>query len=104
MCAALILGILCARFRDIPQIVTTLVQMAFLLTPVIWREDMLSGRALLVPMLNPFRHYLDIARAPLLGETPSALSWGVVAVCTLIGVAVAAGLFARCRHRIAYWV
>ena len=36
----ILLGLLCARFRDIPQIVSSLLQIVFFLTPVIWKADM----------------------------------------------------------------
>jgi len=33
---ALLLGVLCTRYRDIPQIVSNLLQVCFYLTPIIW--------------------------------------------------------------------
>ena len=38
----LLLAILCARFRDIPQIVGNFVQVLFFLTPVMWQVSMLG--------------------------------------------------------------
>ena len=38
-----LLGTLCARFRDIPPIVQTITQMMFLLTPILWRRTRFRG-------------------------------------------------------------
>lgn len=99
----LTLGMLCARFRDIPQIVQSVVQVAFFLTPVLWRPESL-GRYLWTTNWNPLNHLLQIVRAPLIGEPGSLLSWTVVGTQTLVGFAVAVALFARYRARVAYWV
>ncbi len=98
-----ILASLSARFRDIPLIVVNIVQVSFFLTPVMWQPQML-GRHMWVVNLNPFYHFLEIVRAPLLGLPTNAWSWPAVATITLLGVACMLGLFGRFRARIAYWV
>ncbi|HXM81116.1 MAG TPA: ABC transporter permease [Burkholderiales bacterium] len=100
---AMMLGMLCARFRDIPQIITSIVQVAFFLTPVMWRKEML-GHYQWAADVNPLYHLIEIVRAPLLGQSPANLSWMVVAMLTLGGFAVTMPLFARYRARIAYWI
>src|SRR5205085_618303 len=55
----LLLGLLCTRFRDIPPVVTSLVQVAFFVTPVIWKEDML-GRHSWAAEINPLTHFLAV--------------------------------------------
>lgn len=101
--AGLLLGILCARFRDITPIVTTLGSVAFFLTPVMWRKEML-GRHQWAADLNPLHHFIDVIRGPLLGQTPSAASWLIVTAVTVIGFAVTIRVFARFRPRVAYWL
>ncbi len=41
----LLLGTVCARFRDIAQIVASVMRIAFFVTPVIWMPEMLGSRA-----------------------------------------------------------
>ena len=36
--AGLFLGVICARFRDLPQIVSNIVQIAFFISPVMWKS------------------------------------------------------------------
>jgi ABC-type polysaccharide/polyol phosphate export permease len=99
----LLFGMLCARFRDIPQLIASLMQVAFFLTPVLWRGDML-GRNSWVVQLNPIYHFLEITRAPLLGGGVNATSWWAVLLITIVGFATTILVFARLRGRIAYWI
>lgn len=98
-----ILGLVCARFRDIPQIIGSLVQVAFFLTPVMWKAEML-GTGRWAADWNPFYHFLEIVRAPLVTTTTNWSSWIVVLGITIVGFAAALLMFARYRARIAYWV
>lgn len=97
------LGLLCARFRDIPQIVGSLVQVAFFLTPVMWQAGML-GRNQWAVAWNPLHHFLEVVRSPLVAATTNWFSWAAVLGITVFGYTVAFVLFARFRARIAYWV
>jgi len=100
---SLVLGLVCARFRDIPLIVTNLVLVAFFMTPIMWRPEML-GRYIWAVNLNPFYHFLEIIRQPLLGGPVNLVSWVAVAGITVAGFAAMLALFSRFRARIAYWV
>jgi ABC-type polysaccharide/polyol phosphate export permease len=97
------MGLLSARFRDIPLIVTSLVQIAFFLTPIFWKPAML-GQYQWTADLNPLFIFLEIVRAPLLGEPVRGYLWFAAIVLTLIGSGVTLLLFSRYRARIAYWV
>ena len=99
----LLLGTLCARFRDIPPIVASVVQIAFYITPVVWKPEQLGARGWWLP-LNPFDGLLDVVRAPLLSQAPSALAWGSSVGFSVALWAVAWLVFARVRARLAFWV
>jgi lipopolysaccharide transport system permease protein len=101
--ASLTIGIVSARFRDIPQIVASIVQILFFITPIFWKPEALKGHAY-VKDFNPFYHLLEIVRAPLLGNVPEASSYGAVLLLTLLNVAIAYAFFSRFRARIAYWI
>lgn len=100
---AVLLGALCARFRDIPPIVASVMQMAFFVSAVIWRPEQL-GEQQWILNFNPFFTLFEIVRGPLLGLVPgeavylSAFAWsGGIILASLL-------LFARTRGRIAFWV
>ena len=42
------LGPLSARFRDVPPIMVSIMQLAFFLTPMFWRSEQMRGRRALV--------------------------------------------------------
>lgn len=102
--ATVILGLLGARFRDIQQVMASLLQLLFFITPIVWFPAALSGRGEWIAAANPIHAFIDIVRAPLLGGVPAPASWPVAIGVTLAGIAVAAAAFARFRHRVAYWV
>lgn len=101
--AGALLGMLCARYRDVPPIVASVVQMAFFLSPILWKPAML-GRHMWAVDWNPLFHFLEIVRRPLLGESPAPASWAVVLLITAAGYLTMLALFTRFRARIAYWV
>ncbi len=101
----LVLAILCARFRDVSQMVHNAVQVLFFVTPVMWNPAaMPSRRAGLALAYNPFFHLISIARDPLLGRLPTLTNWSVGAALALVGWVVALALFGRYRNRITYWL
>jgi lipopolysaccharide transport system permease protein len=101
--ASLYLGMISARFRDIPQIVSSLTQIVFFITPIMWKPELLGPRAAL-SSFNPFHHLFQIVRLPLLGQIPTLGNYAAVALVTLLNLAIASALFIRFRSRISYWV
>jgi ABC-2 type transport system permease protein/lipopolysaccharide transport system permease protein len=99
----LVLGLVSARFRDIPQIVGNVVQILFFLTPVLWQPGML-GRHAWVVNLNPFYHFLEMIRTPLIGAPVNTISWAAVVGMSFVGFAIMLPFFARFRARVAYWL
>lgn len=100
---SILFGMLSARFRDVPPIVTSFVQVVFFVTPVFWSPDLLGvwkGPA----ELNPLFAAIDVVRAPLLGAPIAPHSWSILVLVTVVGCAVTFALFARFRSRIAFWV
>lgn len=99
----LLLGMICTRFRDVPPIVASVIQLLFFVTPVMWKPELLGDRRYLIA-LNPFYHLLEIVRAPLLGQVPGWESWVVGLLFALAGWAFTFVCFTRFRKRIAYWL
>jgi lipopolysaccharide transport system permease protein len=103
---SLLFGAFCARFRDVPQIIASIMQIAFFLTPVMWTADILSKNrpAAALVHYNPFYYILELVRAPLLG-TPITLRHVTVALGISAAICVLSALaFARTRGRLAYWM
>ena len=98
-----LLGMLSARFRDLPQIVASVLQVAFFVTPIIWMPESARHRPLIVD-LNPFYHLIEILRAPMLGQMPSGLNWAVALTITGLGGGITLLFYRRFHCRIAYWI
>ncbi|WP_321840504.1 ABC transporter permease [Paraburkholderia bannensis] len=100
---AMVVGLLSARFRDLPQIVQALMQVAFYITPIIYRPDSLNRFSFIVEF-NPLAYLIGVVREPLIGQVPSALTWGVTIGMAVLGWIVALALTGRYLKRIPYWV
>ncbi len=101
--ACMLLGALCARFRDVPPIVGSVMQIAFFITPIVWRPEQLGAKGWWLPY-NPFDALLEVVRSPMLGHTASLQVWTLAlaysaAFCTLTWM-----MFARVRMRLSFWV
>ena len=101
-CVSFILGILCLRFYDIPQIVNLLLYISFMLTPIFWMPEMAAGRGEFI-RYNPFYYLIDIMRSPLIGRDVAFSSWAAAVTMLLISALAAFVLFSRCRRRIAFY-
>lgn len=110
---ALLIGILTAisvicatisvRFRDFIQVVASVLQISFFLTPIIWH---VGDRPALrwVADINPLAAMVALIRDPLMGLPISLahLAWTIGGFIVLSGIAFM--IFARYRARIIYWV
>lgn len=109
--AALLVGIVSTRFRDLPPVTQSVVQLMFFMTPIVWiyedllnsSNDTISARARLAE-LNPFLHFLEIIRRPMLGESFELRHWVVVLVITAAGWALTLLVLRNYRARVSYWV
>jgi ABC-type polysaccharide/polyol phosphate export permease len=99
----ILLGALSTRFRDIPPLIGSVLQMVFFVTPIMWSPATLKGRAMVVEF-NPVYYLVEIVRDPLLGRAPSPEVWFIVIGITAVVSVVSFAFFARFRERIAYWL
>ncbi|GLB63776.1 ABC transporter permease [Dietzia sp. NCCP-2495] len=107
---SMLFGILATRFRDIAPLLDSMVQLLFYMTPIVWTTQTLyeqggeiADRARIAE-LNPLYHYLEIVRAPMLGESVAAYHWWIVLGCTAVGLLLAFVALRKFRSRVPYWV
>ena len=101
---ALVLGMACARFRDVQQLINSILQVSMFVTPIFWGPDQLRGRWVLFVDYNLLFHFVDLVRSPMLGKAPAAWSWLLVIATTIAGWALTIFLYSRFRRRIPYWL
>ncbi|WP_158850707.1 galactan export ABC transporter permease subunit Wzm/RfbD [Saccharothrix deserti] len=112
---ALLFGIISTRFRDIPPVIHSFINLVFFMTPIVWHVGVLNkvtggegegdgGWRVLIAELNPLYHFVEIVRAPLLGQTQDWHHWVVVGSFTVVGWALALVAMRNYRARVSYWV
>jgi lipopolysaccharide transport system permease protein len=102
-CLSLFLSIIATRFRDIPPVISSVIQIVFFVSPITWMPSLL-GRTSTVIKFNPVYYFIDIIRSPLLGQLPEPHSWSR---CILLTVAIflcVIPFFVINRRKIPYWL
>jgi ABC-type polysaccharide/polyol phosphate export permease len=84
----LLLAIASVRYRDVPQMLTSFLQLLYQ-----YLADW-----------NFIFHMLEIIRAPMLGKSVYPLSWVICGVGAIIGTTFTLYIFANMRHKISYWI
>ena len=99
------LGPLVARYRDVGQIVNSIVRVLFFFTPIFWvTTDITNAQLVWLAGWNPLAYLLELLRAPLLGQTPTtAVILGSIGF-TALNCAIALVHFSHTRDRLAYWL
>jgi ABC-type polysaccharide/polyol phosphate export permease len=101
---SMLTAIASARFRDIPQVVNSIMQFAIFITPVFWPAERLEGAKHVVLDLNPFYHMLEAVRAPMMGSPIAPHTYLFLALMALGGWGIAFSLFAITRRRIVHYL
>lgn len=99
-------GVLGARYRDVSEIFQAIMRIAFLATPIMWMpgegdQSAVMGKFLL---LNPFYHFIELVRAPLLGYPISLVTWIITLSISIAGLLIASALTSRYNRFVALWV
>ncbi|MFM0350750.1 ABC transporter permease [Paraburkholderia sp. RL17-347-BIC-D] len=100
---AMVVALVSARFRDLPQIISAMVQVAFYVTPIIYKPQSLT-RFKWVVDYNPLTYMMSLVRDPLTGVFPSDITWGVGMALAVFGWSFALFVTGRYAKRIPYWV
>ena len=98
-----ILGVMAVRYRDLGQVVASSILIIFLLTPIIWKPEFAGKRTLIVDV-NPFYHFINIVRAPIIDHEIPMMSFVVATGISLLSLVIGSILMATYRHRIIYWL
>lgn len=103
---SVIFAILGARLQDVGQLVGSALMFAFLLTPILWQASLTPYGTLRgsIARANPIFHFVEIVRAPILGEPLEIFSLYYVVVLALLGWALAADIYRRYARFVPLWV
>ncbi len=100
---AVVLGLIGARFRDVEQIVQSLMPIIFFLTPVIYKAGH-AGVNQAIIWLNPFTYFITLVRDPIFGVVPDPFVYQVTLAMAIAGWIFTLALFSRHAGRLAFWI
>jgi len=101
----LMMGMICARFRDIQMLVTNFSNVFFIVTPIVWMPSTQAGaRSAIYLAVNPFYYMIDLIREPILNTIPPVQDWMVCGGMAAVGWATCFICLAAFRNRIPFWV
>jgi len=99
---SMIVSMICVRYRDIPPIMASVLQLLFFISPIIWVPENIKGGELIVG-LNPMAYLLAVTRDPIMGASPHLTSWLGAAGFAALATAAMAYVYTRYRARVVYW-
>lgn len=100
---ALFAAIVSARFRDVQQVIATVMQLMFFISPVLWIPSEVSATNRL-NALNPLAHMLSVIRQPLLGMGFPLDSAFYLLITGVAGWVVTFLVYASVRRRIVHYL
>ena len=101
-----LIGMISARYRDMPPIITSVMTIAFYVTPVMWYPKLIENNSVahMLLGLNPFYHLLQIVRLPILGQWPTFENWSLALLSAGLGWSITLLAYRKYRKMIAYWI
>lgn len=102
---SILVSVICARFRDVPQIIASILQVVFYISPIIWSPTLIleSDRKVILEW-NPMYYLLDVIRSPLLGIRPEMNSWIFCSILCIVGLMMALFTLGKNQNKISYWL
>jgi len=100
---ATLISLIATRYRDIPPIINSIIQIAFFVSPITWMPSLIGIKSKII-LYNPITHFLDITRSPLLGKSPSTQSFEICIILTIIIFCLASYAYGAKRRLIPFWL
>jgi len=97
------IGMLSARYRDFNPLIKSLMPPMLLLTPVLWKPEMLGSYASYVYM-NPFTYFVGIVRNDIIGLDFDIYIWMGAILITIVQLILFIMLYSKKNKRIVFWV
>jgi len=98
------LSLVSLRFRDLPNIIASVIQIIFYVTPIMWKVNLMPERFHKYFVFNPFAVFLSICRDPLFATEIPNVYWISAFSYIILAWAIAFFLFSKYRARIVYWL
>lgn len=95
-----------ARLPDLGQLLGTISIFLFLLTPIIWYPEMMPEGSIRGSLMrfNPFYHFVEVFRAPLVGKAIEPLSYWYIGIMTVFGLLISTWAYRRYARYVPLWI
>lgn len=102
-----LISLISTRYRDFTPIISTIVQLSFFATPVLWDVSHITeARSYLNWLIyfNPFYHIIEIFRQPLMTGQIPVMSFVVCVLLALFGNFLTSLVFKKYEKRVVFWL
>lgn len=99
-----LIAFISTKFPDMGSIISSMLQVFFFITPIMWMPSALPSQYQMFLTLNPFVYFVNLLRNPLLGIPFTQIEVMAIAFLTLIGMALFALVLRTYRTRIIFWI
>ena len=103
-CSSYIIASICTRYRDLQQVITSLLTISFLITPIMWKLSYIPEHLQKYFFLNPFTGFLEALRNPLLDLPVSPIAYNAILTWTLLSIISMLYMYHRFEKRIILWI
>ncbi len=97
------IGMLSARYRDVDPLIKSLMPPMLLLTPVLWKPEML-GEYIYYIYYNPFTYFVGVVRNELIGLEFDPNIWIGAILITIFQAFIFILLYSKKSKRIIFWI
>jgi ABC-type polysaccharide/polyol phosphate export permease len=99
-----VLGIAGARFRDVAPTIGSLIYLLFLVSPILYKPNVITEKTQFLLFLNPFYYLLELVRLPFLGGIPPLHVYVVVLAMTVLAWIASSLANKRYGKYLVFWV
>lgn len=100
----IIISMFSLRFRDLPNIIASVLQIIFHATPIMWKIQLIPISIQKYFILNPFTVFLFLFRDPLLNINVSKEYWMLGIIYSSLSFIIAFFFFSKFRAKLNYWL
>jgi lipopolysaccharide transport system permease protein len=99
----LLAAFLSTRFRDVPQIIAAVLQVAFFLSPVFWKVNEATANSPFV-QFNPVYYAIEAIRGPLLSKSFPGDDYLMLFAAAVLGWIFSIGVYNQTRRRVVHYL
>jgi ABC-2 type transport system permease protein len=103
---SIIVAFVGAKFRDLHEVMGSVVMFLFLVTPIVWLGDQAPAGSIQERLMhvNPIYHFIELVRAPLFGEAVKTSTWIYVGATAALSFPISILCYRSFSKRLAVWL